>query len=150
MEPPKAYPITGVLSQVLELVVGKQDMDSLGHLNNATYVSYLERGRMDFYRRIGLKLEPQRGPRLGTVVVNMDINFRSECFAGDVLRIHTRAFNRGTRSYMLEQSITHEQRGVVCDARVTNVIMELGNRTVVDIPPALARLYPAGGNQQNS
>ncbi len=141
MHQSKAYPNPCALSHRLELIVKTRDVDNLGHLNNVAYVAYLECGRMDFYQRIGLALEAPQAPRLGTVVVHLDINFRAECFAGDTLHIHTRAHSRGRRSYVLEQSISREPGGVVCDARVTNVIMDLDCRTVVDIPCTLGRLF---------
>lgn len=141
MNPCKAYPNPGALCHHLELIVGIQDVDSLGHLNNVAYVAYLERGRLDFYHHIGLALDSPRAPRRGTVVVHLDINFRAECFAGDALCILTRAHSRGRRSYVLEQSITRDPHGIVCDARVTNVIMDLDQRTVVDIPDPLSRLF---------
>lgn len=142
MHQSKAYPIPGALSCCLELTAGDEDVDSLGHLNNGAYVAYLERGRMDFYRHIGLEMETPRAPRLGTVVVHMEINFRRECFASERLRVHTSALSRGNRSYVLEQIITRDRAESVCDARVTSVIMDLDSRAVVDIPAPLSRLFP--------
>jgi len=143
MDPSGAYPIASLESYTLELVAGDEDTDNLGHLNNGAYVAYLERGRIAFYRQVGLDIESPQAPRLGTVVVHLDINFRRECFAGDRLQVHTGILSRGNRSYTLEQSISRAVDECVCDARVTNVIMDLDSRQVVDIPSALSRLYPA-------
>ncbi len=142
MDSPTAYRNPQAVSQRLKLVVEADQVDSLGHLNNAAYVVYLERGRIEFYRHIGLELESTQPRSLGTVVVNMDINFRRECFAGDTLQILTQAHSRGRRSFILTQTITRETDEVVCDARVTNVMMDLNSRAVVEIPSALSRIYP--------
>ena len=141
MDPSEAYPNSEAVSQCLVLVADEARVDSLGHLNNGAYVAYLERGRINFYRHIGLELESPQPNGLGTVVVNMNINFRRECFAGDTLHILTQTHSRGRRSYSLTQTISRDSGEVVCDAQVTNVIMDLNTRSVVEIPLALSRLY---------
>ena len=141
MNPTKGYPNTTQVSHCLEFTTSQAQVDALGHLNNGVYISSLENARIAFYQHINLKLEspPPRG--LGTVVVNMNINFRRECFAGEHLQILTQAHSRGGRSYILSQTITRNGNEVVCDALVTNVIMDLNSRSVVDIPPELDRIY---------
>jgi thioesterase-3 len=141
MNPSKGYPNTTHVSHCLKITASETEVDDLGHLNNGVYIANLERARIAFYQHINLELESPPPKGLGTVVVNMNINFRLECFAGDHLQILTRAHSRGGRSYILSQTITRNDNEVVCDALVTNVIMDLNRRSVVDIPPALERIY---------
>ncbi len=141
MNPTKGYPNTTQVSHYLEFTADETEVDALGHLNNGVYIAYLERARIAFYQHISLKLESPPPKGLGTVVVNMNINFRQECFAGDHLQILTQAHSRGRRSYILSQTITRNDNEVVCDALVTNVIMDLNSRSVVDIPAELDRIY---------
>jgi thioesterase-3 len=141
MNPSKGYPNTTQVSHCLKFTASETEVDALGHLNNGVYIANLERARIAFYQHINLELESPPPKGLGTVVVNMNINFRRECFAGDHLQILTQAHSRGGRSYILSQTITRKDNEVVCDALVTNVIMDLNRRSVVDIPPALERIY---------
>jgi acyl-CoA thioester hydrolase/thioesterase-3 len=133
----------------LDLEVGAQDLDSLGHVNHAVYVRMLETARMAFYREAGLTLEGEAPPRLGTVVVNLNVDFRAECVAGDRLRVSTRGLRRGRRSFTLEQHMAREDGTPVVDAVVTSVVMDLDRRAVVALPAPLAAALPAEGTDHN-
>ena len=124
----------------LELEVSAAEIDSLGHVNNARFLEFLERGRVGWYNQCGLILEASSGRRLGTVVVN-NVNFRLECFEGECLRVVTRPQARGKKSYLLYQEIRNATNQLVTDAEVTSVVMDLDSRQTVAIPEVLARHF---------
>ena len=126
----------------LEIEVSAKHIDSLGHVNNAVYVKYFERGRIAFYAQLGLALESDRPPRIGTVVVNLNINYRDECVAGDHLHLVTRGVGRGNRSFILRQNLARPNGTPVADCTATSVIMDLNTRTVEELPDALAMALP--------
>ena len=65
------------------------EVDSLGHVNNAAYLNYVEQAAIDHATFLGLDL--QRLQRLGGVFVarRHEIEFLKPTFAGDVLRVIT-------------------------------------------------------------
>jgi thioesterase-3 len=126
----------------LEIEVLEEHIDSLGHVNNAVYVKYFEQGRIAFYTQLGLALEQPHPPRLGTVVVNLNVNFREECVTGDQLTLMTCGHRRGNRSFVLEQHLSRPDGKLVADCIVTSVIMNLDSRAVELIPDALAAALP--------
>ena len=125
-------------------------IDSLGHVNNAVYVKYFERGRIDFYEQLELVLESGTPPRLGTVVVNLNVDFRDECVAGEQLVLVTRGHRRGKRSFSLDQQLTRPDGKPVAECNVTSVIMDLDSRAVVEIPALLTAALPAPHNDQRN
>lgn len=122
----------------IELHVQDNEIDELGHVNNARFLEYFERARMDWYNRCDPTLNKVAEQHLGTVVVNIDVNYRRECFSGARLSIVTRALTRGRKSYVLHQEIFNDDGACVCDARVTSVIMDMSTRTTVPLPDSLA------------
>lgn len=126
----------------LDIEVLAKHIDSLGHANNAVYVKYFERARIAFYAQLGLALESPHPPRLGTVVVNLNVNFREECVSGDQLTLVTRGQRRGNRSFVLEQRLSRKQGKLVADCIATSVIMNLDSRALEPIPDALAAALP--------
>ncbi len=122
----------------LELEVSAAEIDSLGHVNNARFLEYLEQGRVSWYNQCGLFHEASPGQRFGTVVVNINVNFRLECFQGEYLRVITRPRSRGKKSYLLYQEIRKANNQLVTDAEVTSVVMDLETRQTVMIPAVLA------------
>lgn len=129
-----------MLDQV-EIEVSQSDIDELGHVNNARFLEYFERGRIHWYNSIGLLDDSSFDGGPGTVVVSMKINFRRECFAGDRLNVCTAPWSRGNRSYVLKQEIRDLSGVLVSDAEVTNVVMDLDTRATIDMPAVLAKQF---------
>ncbi|MDX1431626.1 MAG: thioesterase family protein [Gammaproteobacteria bacterium] len=123
------------------LRVTAAEIDDLGHVNNARFLEYFERGRRDWYNQCASDLHEAAGGNVGTVVVNINVNFRRECFEGDLLSVTTSARSRGRRSFVFGQEISNEAGEVVADASVTNVLMNMDTREVVSLPESLARHF---------
>jgi acyl-CoA thioester hydrolase len=68
----------------LSLPVRPNDFDSLGHVNNAVAVEYLEAGRWDWLARQGLT----RGQRIIAVVSRCEVDYLSE-ISGPRVEVHT-------------------------------------------------------------
>jgi YbgC/YbaW family acyl-CoA thioester hydrolase len=134
----------------IDLRVQENEIDELGHVNNARFLEYFERGRMDWYNRCDPALNNPDGRHLGTVVVNIDVNYRRECFSGEKLSLVTRAHKRGRTSYVLHQEIFASDGQCVCDAKVTSVIMDMGTRKVASLPDTLARQFAREQNRETS
>ena len=129
------------LQSTISLSVKAQELDELGHVNNARFLEYLERGRMDWYNRCDPALNKAAEQYLGTVVVNIDINYRRECFSDARLSVVTKAYARGRTSYVLLQEIFDHENYCVSDAKVTSVVMDMSTRKTVSMPDALARQF---------
>jgi acyl-CoA thioester hydrolase len=78
-----------------------RDLDSLGHVNNAVYATYLESARLDFYQRLtGLPLE-----RLDLILAEITISFKAPAYYGDRLAVGVRISSFGTKSFVMEHII---------------------------------------------
>jgi YbgC/YbaW family acyl-CoA thioester hydrolase len=134
----------------IDLCVQESDIDELGHVNNARFLEYFEHGRSDWYNRCDPALNNLADYSLGTVVVNIDINYRRECFSGAQLSVITRPRSRGRTSYMLHQEIVDHEGRCVCDAKVTSVVMEMSTRKTASLPESLANQFDPNQNQETS
>jgi acyl-CoA thioester hydrolase len=86
------------------LEVRWSDMDSMGHVNNANYFTYLEMARIDFLRHeampSGMKVD---GKGFGLVSIKCD--FRKQIHYPAQLEIGTRVAYIGSRSFHIDQGI---------------------------------------------
>jgi YbgC/YbaW family acyl-CoA thioester hydrolase len=110
--------------------------DELGHLNHVAAVRYLERARYDWYRACGL-FEGEPG-RLGTVVVNINYDYRRECFLGERLRVMSRGLSMGTKSIVVGHEIIKPDGEVAIEGRATSVVMDLSARRIIPVPACVA------------
>ncbi len=125
----------------ITITVTEDHCDELGHLNHVEAVRYLERARGQWYRECGL-FGTVGEHSLGTVVVNIDYNYRVECFVGEPLKVTTCPVSMGTRSFTLEHAIIKPDGRTAIDGRCTSVIMDLAERSIISVPECLAVYLP--------
>jgi acyl-CoA thioester hydrolase len=74
----------------LEITVAAHEIDSLGHVNNAVYVQYIEAVAAAHAERVGMGLEVLRGLEAVPVVREHHLKYLRPAKIGDVLTVHTR------------------------------------------------------------
>ncbi|WP_407311341.1 acyl-CoA thioesterase [Pseudomonas sp. nanlin1] len=74
---------------VIELEVGPDDIDGLGHANNAVYVSWLERSAWRHSQRLGLDLCEYRRLDRAMAVMRHEIDYLASAYEGDALSLAT-------------------------------------------------------------
>ena len=121
----------------ITITVTEDHCDELGHLNHVEAVRYLERARSQWYRECGL-FSTVSEHSLGTVVVNIDYNYRVECFVGERLKVETRPQSMGTRSFTLGHAIIKPDGRIAIDGQCTSVIIDLDERSIIPVPECLA------------
>ncbi len=129
---------------VSAVTVRPAQVDELGHLNHVAAVEILQYARDDWYARAGLwgGRDWSGAENLGTVVLNINVNYRLECFLGEELRVLTRPLHRGTKSYALYQEIIKPDGEVAVDAEVTSLVMDMQAHATLAVPECLARYLP--------
>lgn len=83
------------------------DTDAMAHVNNATYLTYVEVARIDWWTAItGEALEREPGRRDGLILAEAETAFRSPVVYGETVTIETRATRIGRTSLALEHRLT--------------------------------------------
>jgi acyl-CoA thioester hydrolase len=74
---------------VIDLTVKAEDIDGLGHANNAVYVSWLERCAWRHSQRLGLDLTVYRNLDRAMAVVRHEVDYLAAAYEGDELQLAT-------------------------------------------------------------
>ncbi|HXH89080.1 MAG TPA: thioesterase family protein [Gaiellaceae bacterium] len=82
-----------------------RDCDSMGHVNNAVYSTYLEEARIDVV-----------GSLSAFILARVEIDFRAELRAGEEIEVGSRVGRIGTKSFDLEHEIRAGER-LVAEAK---------------------------------
>lgn len=109
---------------VVEIDVRLRDIDFMGHVNNATYATYLEEARQAYFSDVvGVSLVD-----VGTVLANMEIDYSSPIEADADVTVALRATEIGTSSLPIEYEIRADGKRAAT-ARTVQVLVdrETGN-----------------------
>ncbi len=121
--------------------VAPTQVDDLGHLNHVFALQILEYARDDWYAEAGLwgGRPWSAAENLATLVLNINFNYRQECFLDEALQIITRPLERGSKSFTLSQQVIKPDGGVAIDGTATSLVMDMGKHRSVQVPECLAR-----------
>ncbi len=117
----------------LPLQVRWGDMDALGHVNNAKYLTYFEQARIDYSTRVW-----QRGSDgVGLIMARAVIDYKAPLFAGDDVHVFTRCARIGNRSFDMEQWVVRWQNDsfqIAAQATITIVAYDYAASQSTRVP----------------
>lgn len=103
-----------------------RDVDSMGHVNNAVFLTYLEEARIAFLLPLGAEVSSM-------ILARVEIDFRAPLRMGDVVEIGVRPATVGTKSFELEYEV--RSRGVVAaEARTVIVSFDYESGRSIEVP----------------
>jgi acyl-CoA thioester hydrolase len=77
------------------------DFDMLGHLNNATYLTYFEVGRLHYFVEIGWNLQS-----ISNVVAHVDIDFLVPIVPGNEILCSIKTLSLGGKSFQMQYELS--------------------------------------------
>ena len=110
--PPDPHDLDGDFGHRVDVVVRFGDTDAMAHVNNATYLTYVEVARIDWWTAVtGESLEREPGRPDGLILAEAEIAFRSPVVFGETVTIETRPTRIGRTSLGLDHRVTAAASG---------------------------------------
>jgi acyl-CoA thioester hydrolase len=103
-----------------------RDVDAMGHVNNAVYLTYLEDARIAFLRPLGADV-----PEM--ILARAEIDFRAPLAEGDELEIGVRPVRVGSKSFELEYELRVGEK-VAAEAKTVIVSYDYTAGRAVAVP----------------
>ncbi len=90
------------------ITVRFSDLDAMGHVNNATYLTYMETARIQYYRDLGLW---QPTPRLsGPIMAKATVEYKLPLTLEDnQIVVYSRCSHIGGKSYEMQHQIVRQR-----------------------------------------
>lgn len=118
----------------LPLRVRPNDLDSLGHVNNATVLEYLEAGRWDWMERHALR----RDSRILPVTSRIEVDYRRELLPQELLvrtalepsQLDGAEEDMSYRVYFRQSILLQEGGQVAVEARIQVAFIDSAERTL--------------------
>jgi acyl-CoA thioester hydrolase len=98
-----------------------RDLDTLGHVNNAVYLTYLESARIHYWHHL---LGRSDLDALGMILARVELDYRSPVTFGERLEVGVRCASLRRSSFVLEFRVVSagpEPRRLVAEARTVLV-----------------------------
>jgi acyl-CoA thioester hydrolase len=112
-----------------------RDVDSLGHVNNAVFLTYLEEARIAYLLPFGADVT-------NMILARVEIDFREPLRTGDEIEIGVRPAGVGTKSFELAYEVRSGDT-VAAEAKTVIVSYDYEGGRSVELPEAWREAFAA-------
>ena len=105
-----------------------RDVDAMGHVNNAVFLTYIEEARIAYLLRFGAEVTQM-------ILARAEIDFRAPLRDGDELEIGVRPAGVGTKSFELEYEVRSAD-ALAAEAKTVIVSFDYESGRSVEVPQA--------------
>lgn len=110
------------------------DMDTLGHVNNAVYLTYFEEARINYLRSV-LNLVDSDIKKIGIVIAEIKCSYRSPAYYGDDLLVYVKVTSLRQRSFEMAYLIVEEKsKKVIAEGSSVQVTFDKQTKKSTPIP----------------
>ncbi len=109
-----------------------RDLDALGHVNNAVYLTYLEQARIAFLAPGGAEISSM-------ILARVEIDFRAPVALGETVEVSFRPSRVGTKSFELSYELRVGER-LVAEAKTVLVAYDYERAESRPLPDAWRKL----------
>jgi acyl-CoA thioester hydrolase len=107
-----------------------RDLDPMGHVNNAVFLTYIEQARVSFLTEVGAATGLEE---MNMIVAHVEIDFKAPVRLGQEVEISVRATRFGTKSFDLDYVLRVDGE-IVAEAKSVQVAYDYGRREPVPLP----------------
>ena len=107
-----------------------RDLDPMGHVNNAVFLTYLEQARVAFFAEMGAATGLED---MNMIVARVEIDFKAPVRLGQEVEVSVRASRFGTKSFDLDYELRVEGE-LVAVAKSVQVAYDYKRREPVPVP----------------
>jgi acyl-CoA thioester hydrolase len=132
-------------AHVVELEVREADIDAYQHVNNAVYLTWLDRAAWSHSAALGVPLEQCVALRRGMAALRTEIDFERAALAGDRVQVATWIADSDARLRVERrfQVLRMADGATLARARTEYVCINLDSGKAVRMPELFARAYRA-------
>ena len=126
---------------IIDLQVGAEDIDGLGHANNAVYVSWLERCAWRHSQRLGLDLTEYRRLDRAMAVVRHEIDYLGNLAEGESLTGRTWVASEAVGAKFDRYAEFAKGNRTLVRAKTTWVILDRKNTRPIRVPKEVVERF---------
>ncbi len=116
-----------------ELTILEHHLDTFGHVNNAVYLSLYEEARWDFITKNGLGINQIMESKIGPVLLDLNLTFKSELNNREKIKIisEARPEMRNKFVMVIDQKMVKENGKIASTITLSVGLMDLNLRKLI-------------------
>jgi acyl-CoA thioester hydrolase len=118
----------------IQIRVRYGETDQMGVVHHGNYALYLEMGRIEWLRKMGISYKKMEESGLMLPVISMSLNFKKSACYDDVINVKTQLKNKPTAKIEFEYEITDEKGQIITTANVVLAFIDMKTNRPVRAP----------------
>ena len=118
----------------IQIRVRYGETDQMGVVYHGNYALYLEMGRIEWLRKLGVSYKSMEENGIMLPVVSMSINYKKSAGYDDVINVKTQLKNKPTAKIEFEYEITDKDSEILTIANTTLVFIDMKTNRPVRAP----------------
>ncbi|MBL7845495.1 MAG: acyl-CoA thioesterase [Cyclobacteriaceae bacterium] len=113
-----------------------KDIDKMGHVNNANYLTYIEIARVKYFEDV-VGTDKKWSQQVGIILARIEIDYKAPVFLHDTIFVYTRCSRIGNKSLTLDWVIVREkqnQEEMVAQGNAVLVCYDYAHEKTIAIP----------------
>ena len=118
----------------IQIRVRYGETDQMGVVYHGNYALYLEAGRIEWLRKLGISYKSMEENGIMLPVVSLNINYKKSAGYDDVINVKTQLKNIPTAKIEFEYEITNDKGEIITSANTTLVFIDMKTNRPVRAP----------------
>ncbi len=118
----------------IQIRVRYGETDQMGVVYHGNYALYLEMGRIEWLRKLGISYKSMEENGIMLPVVSLNINYKKSACYDDVINVKTQLKKTPTAKIEFEYEITNENEEILTTAETTLVFIDVKSNRPVKAP----------------
>lgn len=118
----------------IQIRVRYGETDQMGVVHHGNYALYLEMGRIEWLRKLGISYKTMEENGVMLPVVSLNINYKKPAGYDDVINVKTQLKNMPTAKIEFEYEITNEKGEILTTASTVLVFIDKNTNRPVKAP----------------
>jgi len=121
--------------KIFEMVTRWNDMDSMGHINNSVFLTYLESARIDLFKKLEFKDVP-------FIMASIKLDYLKQIKHPSKLKIGSKISRLGNKSFdIMSEIFVNNDLEPAAKATITCVCYDYIKQTTIPVPKKIIKLY---------
>jgi thioesterase III len=120
-------------------LIQETDLDTFGHVNNASYLRIFEQARWDWIANRGFGLDVVKEKQIGPTILEINIKYKRELKHREPIRIESICAEHNGKISKVRQKMINAKNEVASEIELTIGLFDMQRRRLISATPEWAR-----------